>query len=83
VRGHRRRRWWRFLALLPGVVPRDGKTKEFKMSLRRIRDHALREAGASLGSQVISSVIEYIPVRLSAVREYFVTMDLRREVLKE
>jgi hypothetical protein len=83
VRGHRRRRWWRFLALLPRVVPRDGKTKEFQMSLRRISDHAFKEAGTALGSQAISSVIEYIPVRLSAVREYFVAMDLRRAFLKK
>jgi hypothetical protein len=53
------------------------------MSLRRISDHALKEAGTALGSQAISSVIEYIPVRRSAVREYFVAMDLRRAFLKK
>jgi hypothetical protein len=53
------------------------------MSLRRIRDHALRKAGAAHGGQIISSVIEYIPVRVSAVREYLVAMDLRCAFLKE
>jgi hypothetical protein len=81
VRGHRRRRWRWFLALLPRVVPRDGKTKECKMSLRRISDHALKEAGTALGSQAISSVIEYVPMRLSAMREHFETMNLGRAFL--
>jgi hypothetical protein len=44
VRGNRyRRRGW-FLALLPRVIPRDGETKKFKVSLRGIRDHAFTKA---------------------------------------
>jgi RNase P/RNase MRP subunit POP5 len=78
VRRDGRRRRWRFFTFFPRIKSRDGSAKKFEMVLSSICLHALGKAKTAFGSQLVSSVIENIPVRRSTMGEHFITMDLSR-----